>query len=528
MGKTEHAAAEDSLAAENGNVKSFSMDEGKVPCWTSCRVALSVVLMLNMAMLYFLRVNLSVAIICMVKTPVGGEDNFSLARSNATALSGYKIDDEGVVTTLNQGEFEWSKVLQGNILSAFYFGYILTQIPGGWLATKFGGKHVMGTGLLIGVACSMVTPMAARTHPYLLIFVRIVMGIGMGVFFPTTHNFWGRWAPPMERSKLIVFSQSGIMVGTVAAMSLSGYLCHCPVDNGWPMIFYVYGVIAFFCWMLFMYVAYNTPEEHPRITAAEKRFITKSIGSGTYKKVEHTPWLQFLKSPALFAIIVAHTANNWGNYTLVSCIPMYIRDVFKTDVKKNGLLSALPFCTMFVMAIAASQLADFVRRKKIATTVLTRKIFQTIGFMIPAVMVVALGYMKSSQVTMAIVFLTIGVGFTGISRSGYAVNHVDIAPRYAGILMGISNTVATIPGVVSPTLAGALTTNGTQAEWQRVFFICAAVYVIGTVAFVFLARGEEQPWARDDTMTSTTSTVGASTTVDFTNKRGRYMEITQK
>lgn len=72
-----------------------------VPCWTSCRVALSVVLMLNMAMLYFLRVNLSVAIICMVKTPVGGEDNFSLARSNATALSGYKIDDEGVVTTLN-------------------------------------------------------------------------------------------------------------------------------------------------------------------------------------------------------------------------------------------------------------------------------------------------------------------------------------------------------------------------------------------------------------------------------------------
>ena len=80
---------------------------------------------------------------------------------------------------MQHGEFEWSKVLQGNILSAFYIGYIVTQIPGGWLANKFGGKHVMGTGLLIGVACSMVTPTAARIHPYLLIVVRIIMGIGM-------------------------------------------------------------------------------------------------------------------------------------------------------------------------------------------------------------------------------------------------------------------------------------------------------------------------------------------------------------
>jgi len=84
-----------------------------------------------------------------------------------------------VFVCLQYGEFEWSKVLQGNILSAFYVGYILTQIPGGWLANKFGGKHVMGTGLLIGIVCTMVTPMAARIHPYLLIFVRIVMGIGM-------------------------------------------------------------------------------------------------------------------------------------------------------------------------------------------------------------------------------------------------------------------------------------------------------------------------------------------------------------
>ncbi|KAK2173555.1 hypothetical protein NP493_868g04001 [Ridgeia piscesae] len=523
MGKADYAVAEESLADGNGDVKSFNMEEEQVPYWTSCRVALSVVLMLNMAMLYFLRVNLSVAIICMVKEPTVVNGNHSMSPANATMS--YKIDTDGA-STGNYGEFEWSKVLQGNILSAFYVGYILTQIPGGWLANKFGGKHVMGTGLLIGIVCTMVTPMAARIHPYLLIFVRIVMGIGMGVFFPTTHNLWGRWAPPMERSKLIVFSQSGLMVGTVAAMSFSGYLCHAPIDNGWPMIFYIYGIVAMFCYVLFMYVAYNSPEEHPRITAAEKRYITQSLGTGAYKKVKYTPWLEFMKSPALYAIIAAHFANNWGNYTLVSCIPMYIRDVFKTDVRKNGLLSALPFCTMFVMAIAGSTLADLVRSKKILSTVHTRKVFQFIGFMIPAVAAVCVAY--STQVGVAIAFLTIGVGFTGVSRSGYAVNHVDIAPRYAGILIGISNTAATIPGAVSPTLAGALTPNGTQQEWQLVFFICTAIYVGGTITFLWLARGEEQPWARLEERSSTTSTTGAGNTTDVTNKRGRYMEINQK
>jgi MFS family permease len=43
-----------------------------------------------------------------------------------------------------EGEFAWDKSTQGLILGSFYWGYIITQIPGGWLAAKFGGKHVFG------------------------------------------------------------------------------------------------------------------------------------------------------------------------------------------------------------------------------------------------------------------------------------------------------------------------------------------------------------------------------------------------
>ena len=42
------------------------------------------------------------------------------------------------------GEFDWDKETQGIILGAFFWGYLLTQIPGGWLAERVGGKGVFG------------------------------------------------------------------------------------------------------------------------------------------------------------------------------------------------------------------------------------------------------------------------------------------------------------------------------------------------------------------------------------------------
>ena len=64
-----------------------------------------------------------------------------------------------------------------------------------------------------------------------------------------------------------------------------------------------------------------------------------------------------------------------------------------------------------------------------------------------------------ARVGEAIAFLILGVGFSGLNAVGYAVNHLDIAPRYAGILMGVSNTFASIPGFLSPMLTGHIAKN---------------------------------------------------------------------
>lgn len=56
----------------------------------------------------------------------------------------------------------------------------------------------------------------------------------------------------------------------------------------------------------------------------------------------------------------------------------------------------------------------------------------------------------SNTVMQGMTALSIGVAFSGFAISGFNVNHLDIAPRYASILMGISNGIGTIAGCICP------------------------------------------------------------------------------
>ena len=64
----------------------------------------------------------------------------------------------------------------GWILAAFFYGYVLTQIPGGWLAQRIGGKWVFGVGVVMTSVFTLFTPIAALSNVEFLITVRVLEG----------------------------------------------------------------------------------------------------------------------------------------------------------------------------------------------------------------------------------------------------------------------------------------------------------------------------------------------------------------
>ena len=79
------------------------------------------------------------------------------------------------------------------------------------------------------------------------------------------------------------------------------------------------------------------------------------------------------------------------------------------------------------------------------------------GCLLAGIFIVATGYTQQRRTS--VIFLVLGVGFSGLNAIGYAVNHLDIAPPFAGVLMGLTNTFASTPGFISPQITGFVTSN---------------------------------------------------------------------
>ncbi|XP_063425395.1 sialin-like isoform X2 [Mytilus trossulus] len=473
-----------------------------VPLLGSCRFALAVLGFFGLLNMYAMLVNINVAIVCMVnRTSIYTIDNSTVISNKASNCFRQKDHNFSDESSIRGGELNWDPEIQGYVLGGFYWGYLITQMPAGWIATRYGGKMVTGLSMFVSLIFTLLTPFAARTSFIFAVIVRIVIGLSTGAVFPAMHSLLGNWVPPSERSKFTAMTYSGTQLGIVVTFALGSLMCAHGFAGGWPSIFYVCGITSFIWLILWMWFVSDTPAEHKRISREEKEYIMGLLADSTHdtkKKELQVPWLEIAKSMPNYAIVVSNITCDWGLYTLLTYIPTYMNDVLKLDITTNGLFSSLPYIVFWATVFCGGWLADFFRSRKLMSTTNTRKVFDTVAKLGPASMLIGLGYVDCSQTALAIVLVILAVSSAGFQYSGWVVNHIDIAPSYAGILLGISNSLASTTGIISPIIVGAITEKSqTRAEWQIVFYIAAGMYIFGAIFYIIFASGELQPWAKE-------------------------------
>ncbi|XP_070184809.1 sialin-like [Littorina saxatilis] len=501
---TFNTIANNSNDSRNDQVPTVDTRETTWQHVTSCRWVLAYMGSLMTLLVMLLRHCLSMAIVCIsnleYERVVKGENSSrSEVFPNETVRNGVSavMNSSGSDVEMYSPNYI-PEELQGVVLSSYYYGYITTPFIGGLLAERFGAKRVLTVAMTISAALTLVTPLAIRFNIYLTVVLRILLGLVSGVCIPSVTGMWAYWAPTEEKAKLLVVTFSGSSTGSIVANFVSGFLCGVPVDDGWPFIFYTYGGLALAWAIVWHFVAFDTPEQHPRIEPKERVLIRRRRPSDpSVKIVKKPPMKTVFTSPAFVSLLVTHMSYSWFLSTFATYLPIYLNDVLLFDPELNGVLSSLPFVMRVIFSVVFAVLSDRITTSGLLTVTRSRKLFQCIGLVVPGLLIVGVGFLNPDQQYLVVAMLIVNAAFQSACMSGFRINHLDIAPRFAGSLAGMTVTFATSAAIISPLVISPLVADKQQSSWRTAFIITAALSFVGAVLFAVFGSGEEQEWAKE-------------------------------
>jgi Sugar phosphate permease len=380
-----------------------------------------------------------------------------------------------------QEQYGYSETTKGLILSSFFLGYCLFQIPSGYLANRFGGRLTLGLAVLIWSVFTIITPFAAMTSIPVLIAARIGMGLGEAALMPGVFNLYSRWIPQNERSRAVSFVLSGVPTGTVFALLSAGLIV---AAWNWPALFYVFGGFGIIWVVIWFARIHPTPAQHPTISEAERTLLA-DVGQKPVNVPDSIPWRALAFKPPLIAIFINTFCCNWTMFVLLAWLPSYLVKSQDFGIVGAGFYSALPWLIMFVVINLAANLADrMIAGGKSVTFV--RKLMQTVGMLGSALFLIlaAGGWLLGPVLSMCG-----AIGMLAFTFAGYAPNTLDVAPRYADVLAGITNTIGTLPGVFGVAITGWLVQQ--TGTFGSAFAIAAGLNIVAAIVWLLFATGKK-------------------------------------
>jgi ACS family sodium-dependent inorganic phosphate cotransporter len=384
-----------------------------------------------------------------------------------------------VTAPLIMKELEWDEASLGIILSAFFLGYTLLQIPGGWLADRYGGKKVLAFGVLWWSLFTMITPLARTITG--MAAMRTLMGVGEGVNFPSIQSVMAKWIPVAERSRVMGFTLSGISVGNIIAFPLATWIM---LTLGWRSVFYIFGLFGFIWCVFWLLGAANRPEEHTGIGSEELQYIQENRPDIT--PVASVPWKTLLSKMEIWTLVVNHFCVSWGFFMFLTWLPTYLMRAHGFSIKEMGLYSMLPYLAMVIGSNGTGWLADnWIKRTGNITRV--RKIVHSVSLFSAALFLMLL---PQAETKMAVILcVTLALGMLSMTGSSTGPNAMDVAPRYAGIIMGMQTTAGNIAGIIVPLIVGLIVALSNR--WDLVFYIAAGILLFGVIMWDIFATGSQ-------------------------------------
>jgi len=347
-----------------------------------------------------------------------------------------------IVAPIMMKYFEWDMGVMGIVMSMFGAGYIISQIPGGYLSDKFGGRRVLGWGSFLWSFFTLVTPFC--NTPLQMYSARALLGLGEGVNFPAETSVLARWLPRAVRARFQGLNLSGIGMGPLIATPLTVWIMEI---WGWKAVFYFFAGLGFL-WT-FGWLAYSkeNPADHRSVSAEE----LKEIETGQIAEAGTTLETAPMRSGSVWGLAIAYFGFTYTYWVFINWLPTYLVTERGFTTIKMGFLASLPWLSAFISMNLAGWISDIMVKKGMPTGK-ARRVLIYIG--LPCMALCLWFTTQATDAYVAVALLTVTMFFSGLNFPSFWSLPMDMNPKRAGVIAGMMNTGSALAAILAPGITG--------------------------------------------------------------------------
>ena len=368
-------------------------------------------------------------------------------------------------------DFSFSKAQFGIILSIFFFGYAPFNWIGGYLSDKIGPRTVMGIALAWWSTFTALTAAGFGFVSFLII--RFLFGFGEGPQATVTAKTMTNWFPRHELGRSLGIANSATPLGAAMASPIVVGILEA-TNNNWRAAFVILGAVGLLFTIGWFVVVRDTPEQHPRVSAAEREEIVPNrVGGPPDPDADrHAPRIRrFLREPLVWSTGCAFFGYSWVLYTFLSWFPVYLLQEQHVSLADLAWAGAVPWVVGFIGMVVGGIVTDWLARRT-GKPPATRKAIIVVNLLITAVL---MGLsMTASSVSTAVLLMSAVLFFMYVTAAQYFAIIADLVPavRYGGVV-GFVHFVANCAGLAAPFVVGLIVDQ--THSWAMTFGLAAGI-----------------------------------------------------
>lgn len=371
----------------------------------------------------------------------------------------------------------------GWIMGVFNIGYLVFQVPGGWLGNRFGARKALP---LLSVAWSLCTTWTASVSAFAsLVSSRVVFGLAQAGLVPNAAKVVRDWFPPQRRGLASAVIGASMSIGAVVTMKLTAELLR---FYHWRTVFHAYALVGI-AWAVVFYLFFRaTPRDHPWTNRAEQDLVDSDSSEDDDDGDAQTPvpstrqLLGALTASGTLRLICGQEFLRAAGYTLlVTWFPAFLEQGLGVSRKEAGEMTSQTLAAVVVGSLLGGFVVDYLFRRT-GSRRLSRS-----GTMVVALGVCALMTLVATRlqtVDQQVGAVVVGSFFFGLSTPAVWTATLDIAGPWAAVVMATMNMFGTAGSLASPVVNGYLIDyiQRTDGNWFWVLYLTAAIYA-GCAAF---------------------------------------------